>query len=95
MKRQALGSSGEINRLYARIEVSSAHLSISAVFHQPRLREQPIQYTIQFAEWLPNNRRPRDYHDIKTLPQFIMQFRQNRAQSTFAFVADNGVPKPL
>ena len=88
MNRQALGSRGEINRLYARIELSSAHFSISAISHQPSLRQQPLQYTLQLAERLPNNCRPRDDNDIKALMHSTMQMRQNNSQTPFAFIAD-------
>jgi len=68
-------------------------LTSQAVSSQPCPRQQPNQYTMQFAEWLPNNRRPCDHNDIKALIQPVMQVDQNRSQAALAFVAEDSFPQ--
>jgi len=49
---------------------------------------------LQLAERLPCIRRPRDHHNIKSLPKRSMQADQNSPQTAFASVADNRLPQP-
>lgn len=93
MKRQALGSSGEIKRLYTRIELSSAHLTISAASPNFRLKQQPTHYTFYFAIRLPDNRGARDDNDIEALTQAIVQAQEYRPQTPPTPVANDCVAK--
>ena len=95
VKRHALGSSGEIKRLYTRIELSSAHLTISAASPNFCLKQQPTQYTFQFAKRLLDDRGTRDDNDIKALPQAFVQAQKYRPQTPPAPVANDCIAKSL
>ena len=87
VKRQADGRNGEINRLYPPIARNKSHFKRSPGLYQPRLQEQLPDYTLQLNKRLPQDRPPRQQHNIKALTQIFVQRHEQRAQPPFDAIA--------